>query len=81
MGRKKKENIWSRIQRLRKERRLTQEELARKANMTYVALTKIEQWKIKNPSFQVIYKIAKSLDVNLDTLTEWLFDDEKLFKE
>lgn len=48
--------------------------------MTYVALTKIEQGKILNPSFQVIYKLSRSLDIDLNTLTEGLFDDEKLFK-
>jgi len=79
MGRKKKETLGSRIKRLRKEKWLSQEELAQKANLTYIGFTKIERGLIPNPWLQSVYKIAKSLDTDLNSLVEWIFNDEKLF--
>lgn len=78
MWRKKKENLGSRIKRLRKEKGFTQEELAQKANLTYINFVKIERGLIPNPWLQAVYKIAKSLDTDLNTLVEGIFNDEKL---
>lgn len=79
MWRKKKETLGSRIKQSRKDKKLSQELLARKANLSYVWFIQIEQWKSKNPSLQSVYKIAKVLDVSIDSLVDGVFDDEKLF--
>ena len=56
------------IKRLRKQHELTQEELARKADIAYTSLTKIEIWVIKEPSVYVVAKIAKAFDVSIESL-------------
>ena len=56
------------IKRLRKQHELTQEELARKADIAYTSLTKIEIWVIKEPSVYVVAKIAKAFDVTIESL-------------
>ena len=55
------ETLGQRIKKLRKEQKMTQEALARASNISYVSLVKIEQGKTKQPAFQTIYKIVKSL--------------------
>lgn len=62
------------IKRLRKENKLTQEELARKADIAYTSLTKIEIGVIKEPSVYVVAKIAKAFDVTIENL---LTNDEE----
>jgi histidinol-phosphate aminotransferase len=61
-------NIGQKIQKLRQEFALSQEEFARKANVTYATLTKIEAGVIKRPSFFIVAKIAKALGCSLDDL-------------
>ena len=56
------------IQQARKEKKLTQEQLAQKAAVPYTTLTKIESGAIKNPSAQVVSKLARALGVSLDSL-------------
>lgn len=56
------------IQESRKEKGLTQEDLARRADVPYTTLTKIESGAIKNPSAKVVSKLAAALGVSLDTL-------------
>lgn len=68
MDRKQVENLGEKIQRLRKEKGLSQDELARKANIPYTTLTKIEIGVIKNPSFNAVSKIGRALDIQLDDL-------------
>jgi len=63
------DNLGQKIRKLRKELGLSQDELARKADIPYTTLTKIEIGVIKNPSFKAVSKIAEALDVNLDDLT------------
>jgi transcriptional regulator with XRE-family HTH domain len=43
--------------------------LARKADIPYTTLSKIESDVIKNPTLDTITKIAKGLEINLDELT------------
>jgi transcriptional regulator with XRE-family HTH domain len=45
---------------------LTQEELSRKAEVPYTTLTKVESGAIKNPSMQVVQKLAQNLGLSLD---------------
>lgn len=68
MKKSQKNILAENIKRLRKENKLTQEELARKADIAYTSLTKIEIWVIKEPSIYVVVKIAKAFDVTVESL-------------
>ena len=68
MDRKQVENLGEKIQRLRKDKGLSQDELARKADIPYTTLTKIEIGVIKKPSVFAVAKIAEALDISLDKL-------------
>jgi len=61
-------SIGSRIKQWRKVRELTQEGLARKADVPYTTLSKIESDVVKNPSIGTMMKIAEGLEVSLDEL-------------
>lgn len=56
------------IKKMRKKRKLTQDKLARLADIPYTTLTKVETEVIKRPSVQVVAKIAKALNVTVDEL-------------
>ena len=57
------------LKNLRKERRITQRELAEKVNVDFTYISKIENDQLKNsPSAETIKKIAKVLDTDADTL-------------
>lgn len=60
--------IGQKIKKLRGKVKLTQDDFARKANIKYTTLTKIESGVIKNPSVQVMAKIAKTLNVPIEDL-------------
>jgi len=62
------ETIGDKIKQLRNKQGLTQDELARKANLPYTTLTKIETNVITKPSIQTVVKIAKGLGISLDEL-------------
>jgi len=47
---------------------LSQDEFARKADVPYTSLTKIETGVIKKPSVFVMAKIAKTQNISLDDL-------------
>lgn len=57
------------IRHLRTEKDLTQDELAKRAQVPYVTVTKIERGIVKNPRMWTLIKIAKGLEVSLDELT------------
>ena len=56
------------IKKLRNQRKLSQEELARKAGVTYSTLIKLESGVNKNPTIKTIQQIAAALEVSLDEL-------------
>jgi transcriptional regulator with XRE-family HTH domain len=56
------------LPKLRKEKGLTQEGLARKANISYHTLIKLESGGIKNPKIETVIKLASALEISLDTL-------------
>ena len=60
--------LGKKIQKLRKEFGLSQDEFARKADIPYTTLTKIETGVIKKPSVFVVAKIARALDISVDDL-------------
>ena len=53
---------------MRTKQGLTQDDLAKKANIKYSTLTKIEGGVVTKPSVQTIQKIAKSLGVPMEEL-------------
>lgn len=62
--------LWANIKKLRNKLELTQEQLSKKADISYTSLTKIETWVIKDPSVYTIAKIAKVLDVTIENLLD-----------
>lgn len=56
------------IKELRKKHKISQEELARKAGVTYSTLIKIESGVNDNPTIKTMKKIADALDISLDEL-------------
>ncbi|HOS88350.1 MAG TPA: helix-turn-helix transcriptional regulator [Candidatus Pacearchaeota archaeon] len=60
--------LGKKIKKLRNDLGLSQDELARQADVSYTTLTKIETGVIKKPSVYVVAKIAKALGVSVDDL-------------
>jgi len=56
------------LAKLRKEKGFTQEGLARKANISYHTIIKIESGRIKNPRVGTLLKLAEALEVSTDKL-------------
>ena len=56
------------IKKLRLKAGLSQDQLARKANIPYSTYLKIESGYTPNPSIQAVVNIAESLDVSVDQL-------------
>ena len=56
------------LAKLRKEKGLTQESLARKAGISFHTLVKIENGGIKNPRIETVIKLARALGVKIDTM-------------
>lgn len=68
MESKNQKEIGDKIKALRSKKDLTQEQLAKKADLPYATLTKIESNVITKPSIQTVTKIAKGLGVSIDEL-------------
>ncbi len=62
--------LGNKIRNYRLECNLSQDELARKAEVPYTTLTKIETGVIKSPSVFTIRKITKALNITMDKLIE-----------
>lgn len=58
------------IKKIRQKRKLTQDKLARLADVSYTSLTKIETGVIKRPSVQVVVKIARALNITIEELVK-----------
>ncbi len=56
------------IKEKRNEKGITQEQLARLSDVPYTTLTKVESGVIKNPSSKVVSKLAKALDITVDSI-------------
>jgi len=61
-------NIANNLRKLRKAKGLSQERLARLANVANNTIVKIEAGKNKNPTLDTLRKIAKTLKVSIDEL-------------
>ena len=60
--------IGEKIKRERSKKNLTQDSLAKKADLPYTTLTKIESNVITKPTIQTVEKIAKGLEITIDEL-------------
>ena len=60
--------LGKKIKALRLKFELSQDEFARKADVPYTTLTKIETGVIKKPSVFVMAKLAKTLGVSIEDL-------------
>ncbi|OGG04770.1 hypothetical protein A2Z33_05655 [Candidatus Gottesmanbacteria bacterium RBG_16_52_11] len=56
------------IRKLRAKRGLTQDDLAKKADIKYTTLMKVESGAVNKPSVQTMAKIAKALGVSIEEL-------------
>lgn len=56
------------LAKLRKEKGLTQEGLARKANISYHTVIKLENGSILNPKADTILRLAEALYISTDKL-------------
>lgn len=60
--------LGQKIKKLRNKLGLSQDDFARKADVPYTTLTKIETGVIKKPSVFVMSKIAKVLNISIEEL-------------
>jgi transcriptional regulator with XRE-family HTH domain len=60
--------IGDNVKKIRKKKGLTQDCLARKADIPYTTLAKLESNVVKKPSVQTVAKIAKALDASIEEL-------------
>lgn len=65
---KNDKTIGEKIKAWRKKKDITQDALAKKADIPYTTLAKIESDVIQNPSLQTITKIADGLEITIDDL-------------
>ena len=56
------------IKKLRKQHKLSQEQLAQKAGITYSTLIKLESGANKNPTIETAQRLASAFKVGLDDL-------------
>ena len=60
--------LGQKIKKLRTKLGLSQDDFARRADVPYTTLTKVETGVIKKPSVFVVSKIAKALSVDIEEL-------------
>ena len=65
---KSKNMIGDNVKKFRKKKGLTQDGLARKADIPYTTLTKLESNVVKKPSVQTVAKIARALGISMEDL-------------
>ena len=61
-------DVAQRLKHWRKKKGLTQEALARKANISYNTIIKLETGGIKDPRVSTIAKLAQALEITIDEL-------------
>jgi DNA-binding XRE family transcriptional regulator len=65
---KSSEMLAQNLKKLRKQRKLSQEKLARLADISYNTIIKIETGKANNPTFETLSKLADAFGVSMDEL-------------
>lgn len=63
-------DIASRIKEARRQAHISQDRLARKADVSLGAITQIEQGKRTDPHFSTLHKIADALDLSVSELLQ-----------
>ncbi|MFH1388585.1 MAG: helix-turn-helix transcriptional regulator [Patescibacteria group bacterium] len=63
-----RKTIGENIQKFRANLGLTQDDLAKKEDVKYITLTKVESGIVNKPSVQTMAKIAKALGVSIENL-------------
>ena len=58
------------VKKLRKQSGLSQDQMARKANMPFSTYLKVENGVTPNPSIQTLLNVAEALEVSLDELVD-----------
>lgn len=61
-------HLSSKIKELRKKHKMTQQDLIEKANISFSALTKLEQNSIKKPHQKTLLKIANAFEISVKEL-------------
>ncbi len=64
----KNENLSKNVEKLRKQKGLSQERLARLADVANNTIIKMESGENKNPTLETLRKVAKALDISVDEL-------------
>jgi len=62
------QNLSNNIRRLREAKGLSQEKLARLADVANNTLIKMESGENKNPTLETLKKVAKALEISVDDL-------------
>jgi len=57
------------LKKFRKQKKLSQDKLARLADIPYNTLVKIESGKSNNPTFETLSKLADVFNISIDELT------------
>ena len=63
-----------RIRALRNKKGLSQEKLARLADVSFITIVKIESGESKKPTIQTMAGIAKALNISLDELIKGILN-------
>ena len=66
------QNLANNIKKLREAKGLSQEKLARLADVANNTLIKMESGENKNPTLDTLKKVAKAFGVNVDDLIKWV---------
>jgi len=61
-------NLGKRIKQFRSRLKISQDQLAKKADIPFSTLVKIEAWYTPNPSMETLIKIADAFEIGLDEL-------------
>lgn len=58
--------MWGKVEILLKQKKINQEQLAKKMNVRSGVISDLKHGRIKKPSFELMRKIADALDISLD---------------
>lgn len=65
----KQKNYLIKLGEIRREKGLTQRDLAKRSKVSYNTIIKIERGGIPNPTIETVLKLAKALNVSIEKLT------------
>lgn len=80
MPRPRKQTLWDKIKELRKKKKLSQDALAKIAQIPTASVSQVEAWG-GNPTIRTLVSITRALDTSIDELVKDLFFDKKETKK